>query len=369
MKIYILYIILVSIQAIVFKFLDEKNEKKYCNNNLYLSRYKKAFLILSCLELIILAGIRGYNIGADCETYLNALRHYRSLPHDKILNAKLIYPYDFEWGYFLFTKICAWIGLSETVFLFVIAIILYVPIFKYIYKESHCPFLSIFIYFSFGYFSYSLGIFRQMIAINIMIYATRYILEKKIVKYIIFLVFAMSFHFTAIIMLPLYWLCRLDLRKHILKIYMVQVMLFIFGRKLILGILKLFPQYSSYIYSKYDTSGGNYTHLILLNVILLGLLLMYKNVSIIKDREKLIFAQIIFSIFLQVIGYQMGIFGRLVNYYSIFLLTIIPNTIGALFKGKSLIIINTLLLVFLMLMFYFQFYNNYYVCPYHFYWE
>lgn len=344
---------IVAIQAIIFNALEQKNRKYYCKNKdiVYTSSYKKVFLILSCAELIILAGVRGSRVGADTEVYLRALESYKNLPHNTILTAKLIYPYDFEWGYFLITKICAWVGFSKTLFLFLIASFLYIPIFKYIYEESNYPFLSILIYFSFGHFAYSLGIFRQMIAINIMIYAIKYIQKDNIVKYLICLVFAMSFHSTAIIMLPLYWISKMDLRKHIGKILILQIALFLFGRSFILPIVKSSTEYSGYISSIYDTSGGSYKNIILLNIILLGALLMIKNKDILNRRDKLIIAQLVSAIMLQTIGYHMSIFGRIVPYYSIFLISIIPQVISRVFQYKSAVFVRTITFSFLVLLF------------------
>lgn len=359
---------IVGIQAIIFRILEENNEKYYVNHKRYIyrSRYKKIFLILSCTELIILAGLRGHDIGADTTVYLSALVNYRNMPHDSILLAKLVYPYKFEWGYFFLTKLCAWVGVSETLFLFLIAILSYVPIFKYIYKESNSPFLSILIYFSFGYFSYSLGIFRQMIAINIMLCGVKYIFQKNLLRYLVCLFFAMSFHFTAIVMLPLYWIYKIDLRKYTCIIFLLEFILFLYGRVLIMDILKIFTGYSSYISSKYDFVGGSYKNIILLNLILIGNLFILKNKSVLKEKDRMILAQLVCAIFLQIIGYHMGIFGRIVIYYSIFLLSIIPQTIDRMFTYKSSVFIRLIFLIFLIILFYFEFNNNIYVTPYYF---
>lgn len=112
-------------------------------------KQKKIFLIITCIELIIFTGLRASNIEADTSVYINALNHYKALPHNEILSAKLVYPFDFEMGYFIFTKICAFLSLSETMFLTIIATIIYIPIFKFIYDYSENPLISILVYFAF----------------------------------------------------------------------------------------------------------------------------------------------------------------------------------------------------------------------------
>ena len=116
-------------------------------------KQKKYFCVLTCIDLIFFVGFRAMNIGADTETYISGLGYYRSLPHDAILSAKLVYPYDFEFGYFMLTKICAYVSMGNTVFLFLIAAIIYIPVMLFILRYSENPFISVLVYFAFGCFT------------------------------------------------------------------------------------------------------------------------------------------------------------------------------------------------------------------------
>ena len=55
--------------------------------------------------MICFVGIRSFDLGADMGNYLGSLRYYSALPHDQILKAKLVYPFDYEVGYFYLTKL------------------------------------------------------------------------------------------------------------------------------------------------------------------------------------------------------------------------------------------------------------------------
>lgn len=66
---------------------------------------RKKFIILVCIEMICFAGIRSFDLGADMGNYWGSLRYYSALPHDQILKAKLVYPFDYEVGYFYLTKL------------------------------------------------------------------------------------------------------------------------------------------------------------------------------------------------------------------------------------------------------------------------
>lgn len=331
-------------------------------------KQKKRFMILVCLELIILATFRSIDIGADTPVYISALRYYKNIPHGNIMKARLVYPFDFESGYFIFTKICAWLGMSEVSFLFCIASIIYIPICNFIYKYSVDPLLSILIYFSFGCFEYSLGIFRQMIALSIVLLGFRYVQEKKILKYILFVTIAMSFHLTAIIMLPLYWLPNINLKKILKWVWAGELFFMIFSRKIIEYILKIFPQYSGYVNGKYDTQGGTYIMLLVLNIILLmGYCTSLKNENQQDCMLKISNNAVVITIFLQILGYSMGIFGRIVPYYSIFLMLLIPIILKkSFFKNKIYAYLMTT--IFLIVMFVIMT-NNSYIVPYRTVWN
>ena len=113
---YICYLILIGIQLPFFYKKDELG-------NWYLKN--KAYLALCCVEMIFLAGLRGYTVGADTATYLFALNYYQGIPFADIVAGKYMPPMDFEWGYFLFTEICRTMGMNETVYLFVIACLIF----------------------------------------------------------------------------------------------------------------------------------------------------------------------------------------------------------------------------------------------------
>ena len=72
-----------------------------------------------------------------------------------------------------------------------------------------------------------------MIAISICLMGFKYVLERKLYYYIIFILLAMTFHTTAIIMLPMYWLNKINLENKFYQILFVEATLFIFARKIV----------------------------------------------------------------------------------------------------------------------------------------
>lgn len=358
MTIYLGYLFLIGLQSILIS----------CNKNeairlfsLSISK-KKLIILLSCLELIVLAGLRSVKIGADTQVYINALDYYRDLDLKSILFAELVWPFDFEIGYFLFTKICAFLQMNNTIFLFVIAFFIYIPLFKFIYERSKMPILSIYIYFGLGIFSYSLGIFRQMIACSILLLSIQYIESRKLFKFLIIVFSASLFHMTAIIMLPMYWLVNFNLKHYIKWMFALEFILLVFSRPILEFVFSIIPAYSNYIGSFYDVSGGTYIMLLFFTV--LAILTVKMDL---KQNQVSIYCLYI-ALMLQALAYSMNLFGRIIPYFSIHLIILIPEIINFYVKQKRKIVI-LFVCAFFLLMTFKDLYNNQYVCPYHFFWD
>lgn len=359
MWIYAALLLLIGIEVVG---IDNINRIDIINGQKKRIKIKKVVCTLICIEVILFASLRGYSVGADTRVYLNALEYYRSLPHDLILQAELVWPYDFEPGYFLLTKVCSWLNMNNTQFLFVVAVLVYVPIFMFIYKYSCNPYISLLVYFSFGMFSYSLGIFRQMIAVSICLMSVDYIKTREFWKFLVCVLVAMSFHTTAIIFLIMYFLSLFDLSKFPKLVFLASIISLVFGSFFMRIAVFVFPQYRSYW--DQSQSGGTYFALILYAI-------SYLTYSyIIRKRkacieEKIIINAIAIAMILQGMSYSVSFFGRVVYYFSVFLLPAIPNLLFKLIRVKKSM--NFVLVTFIIVMcalFFMEFHNNQYVTPY-----
>lgn len=327
---------------------------------------KKIFLILVCIELVIFVGFRGFTIGADTVVYLKAFNYYKGISFFDVFTKKLVYPFDFEIGYFIFSKICSFLMLSNTLFLIVVAAFIYIPLCKFIYDFSKNSLISILLYFSLGLFAYSLGIFRQMIAMSIILQGYQYILKREPIKYITIVLFASLFHTTALVTIFLYWITKIDFSKKISLVYSIELILFMFPRSIVLLIIKIFSRYNDYIGSMYDIQGGSYIMLILLNIIFILCYFFIKN-NLLRNNShfKICTNALVIAIFLQSLSYSFGIFGRIVPYFSIYLLIIIPTICKNLVMREKSVYMFALIIM-LIFIFYISTKNNIYITPFYF---
>ena len=336
------FVVLIIIQWVLFMYFMNSDIGKSIATSVNTREVAKKiwtrrYCALICAEMILFSGFRAFDVGVDTSVYLNALVYYSNLPHNEILSAKLVYPFDFEIGYFFFTKICAYLNFNRTMFLLVVAALTYIPIFIFIEKYSKIPLISILTYFAFGLFAYSLGIFRQMIALSLCLCAVPYIKKKKLIVYLLICGFAGLFHLTALMMIPFYFLRYVDLNKrrtiYFSSVLAIELFCFIFARDIILVILKFFGNYAGYIGGKYDVQGGTYLNLVYLNVLLfLG---MFAVTSHVDKEDTLSVKGIAIACIIQSCSYAMGIMGRLVCYFSVYEMLLIPLIVENLFNEKT----------------------------------
>lgn len=331
---------------------------------------EERYLIVCCLELILLAGFRGYTVGADTASNLSALSYYGNLPALKCLTADLVWPYNYEYGYFVLVKLCAFLRVGKTGFLFIVALLIYIPLFRAIKRHSRMPYLSILCYFAFGFFSYSLGILRQMIASSVLLCGWKHIEERHLIKYLLVVAVAMLFHTTAVAGILLYFMYGIGWKRIVGWVIPAEIVLLVSGRLIAMAMVWLFPQYASYVGSQYDTQGGTYLMLVVFNAVLLSCILI-RNTQYAKI-ESLTICALILAICIQCIGYSMGVLGRASRHFSVYLIFAIPNVLSNLrqkigHRWTFVVIICVVTVLFLFT--YREFNGNKYVIPYYTIWD
>lgn len=358
MAAYFGYLLLVGMQIPLFYQKNRLGRKSFNN---------QGYLILCCIELICLAGIRGYTVGADIsQLYLRAIDYYGRLPAARLLTAELVWPFDFEIGFFAFTKLSILLGLGKTGFLFVTAAIIYIPLFRVIRKYSPMPYVSILCYFAFGFFSYSLGILRQMIAASILFCGWSYIEERRLFKYLLTVALATTFHTTAIAGILLYLVYGFNWKKIIGWVVPLELIFLMFGRVFAMIAVQIFSKYSGYAGGRYDTQGGTYLMLIMINIVLFASVL-FRNEKREKIESLTIWA-LILAIGVQCIGYSMNVLGRATRYFSVYLIFAIPYVLSNLKKKigyQWAFVVSLLVIVVLFGFTYMEFDGNKHVIPYY----
>ena len=210
-----------------FTFLAQKMFEKEKKN---LGIFASFFAII--LPAIV-AGLRDSIIGTDTRAYIryfnyacdsNSFLQYNNLSRLEI-------------GYDLIIYIVSRIANNYHVFLFVTELLVIIPIYMRAYerrKENSMTLTMIVAYLLM--FNMSLNINRQCIAIAIITYGLKYVENKNFIKFVITVLIAMTFHLTAIVTLPIYFIFWIVKTKHkgFAKVLIICLVLFC-----VLGIISI----------------------------------------------------------------------------------------------------------------------------------
>lgn len=331
-----------------------------------LEKFKKLRTLLIILIILVpslVAAFRGGSVGADTNAYIDYFYLVGSTPGN-------LFTYSMEPLYNLLNKLSYLIIPHHSTMLFINSILIMSLIFTTFTKYSKNLSLSILLFYSTYIYYESLNGMRQYIAIALVFFSIRYIFDRKMIKYLIFILLASGFHTTSILMLPLYVLYPLVDRGSKMKLfYWVSIALvsYLFLPQILNIIVSLLPRYSNYINNIDSSSGG--VRSIFISVFLIGLGFFTIYVSKTKPNQRLWFYLLMiifyFASSLYVLEINSNLAQRLGWYFTIFIPLFIPELLKLISNNKTRSIITFLVVIsYLALHYYLLFFNSHQVLPY-----
>ena len=166
---------------------------------------KKKFLILVGIGIVLVMGCRfaDADLDGDLNNYYRLYKNMSGLGWGNLLDIN-----SMETGYLIFNKLLSCIFPWGRTIIFAEAIICIYFTFRFIYKFSSDIFLGVLCYLTQGLFIFQLTGFRQAIAISLCFFSIEYIQKKKFISYLLIVLLACSFHSTAVVFIPFYFLAN-----------------------------------------------------------------------------------------------------------------------------------------------------------------
>ena len=160
--------------------------------------------ILECITLFLLIYFSGYRggLGADYENYLHSIEVF----------TPGVFVFGFSEPLYALLEMLVNATPLSPIFLFLIsAYFTNVGICKYLFKNNEFALFSILIYVLLPVsYTMSFNIVRQFFAVGLFFMSLRYV-GISFVKYFAFIILATLMHFSAIVLLPFYWLLRMQM--------------------------------------------------------------------------------------------------------------------------------------------------------------
>lgn len=166
----------------------------------------------------LVAGLR-YETGVDWPGYTLFFNHSESI--NKVLtNATTnFFITEFEFGYVLLNSIIKTFTDNVQWLFLIIALITNLMLFSSIKKYSNHIFISLLIYYCTTYFILDMSGIRQCISLNLFLLSLNYIIEGNFKKYILAILIASLFHITSLILIPMYFILKIEYKNWILILF------------------------------------------------------------------------------------------------------------------------------------------------------
>lgn len=181
---------------------------------LFCSKFKnQQIFFINILVLSIIAGLRTNNIGTDTEAYYDLFNWINEGYGEHI-----------EIGWRLLNRFVHAIGGSYNLLLWLVSLLTLFPLYYFFKNNSKNINLCLFIYYSLYAYCNSFNGMRQFLAVSLVFLGYDFLLQRKIIKYIVFILIAMSFHISSFLAFIPYFLKKLKLTNTLIIISLISTL-------------------------------------------------------------------------------------------------------------------------------------------------
>lgn len=298
--------------------------------------------VAGCIFFIFHAGFRDFyhNIN-DTLNYLNSYNKLLDQSLEQVLSDNT---FDFNLddyskrdpGYYVFVKLTQLIFPDFVFFLFIVAVIISIPMTWIIYKFTDsvpAAILGILIYQALFSNFFETGI-RQTIAMGIIYSSLPFVMRRQWLPHYLLLILAYFFHSSALIFIPFYLLCQLNIdRKYLLLAILVTPVIMAFSKDMI-GLVSEGTMFEQYGITEEDNDGTPVFSVVLF-MVAVGTWIFSKRIDSKNIKNRMMLVGLICSLALMPSSWINSNFIRLVFYYLVFLMPLIPKIIECISPIKD----------------------------------
>lgn len=296
------------------------------------NRVRRTYIILICILLTLQSGLRNIAVGPDTFQYYSIFNTVkRSSWYEIVMEIKAFYtPAGKEAFYDLIQKVFQTFSGSFRIFLIMVAAFFFIALGKFIYQNTSTVSQTIFafiLYLALFYSVFSITTMRQTFPEGIVLLSFSYVKQKKLLKFILCVLLASCIHKSAmvsILIYPLFW------NRNIKLLYILSgillIMTFLFRQRII--------SYSYFFYYQ-DSFNimGNSLPKTFVGLMAACFIFISLNLKKIKTKYSTLIGicNIVLPGFIlsPALGTQSGSIMRVIDYFSLFLIILLPKIIDS----------------------------------------
>ncbi len=287
-------------------------------------------MVIAMVIMMLLVALRSSKVGNDTEEYIRIFNLINS-------DADYAETTRYEKGYILLNKLVGKISSNPQSILIVSALIYY-PIFIWFFKRHSKDYSMTLLLFFFFVYGSSLTMIRQQIAMAFVFIGVDRILNKHSIRAEIWIIIAMFFHRSAILMVVLPVLNVLKFNFKLAFLIIAVCIIFAFTNLLYLLCAKLLPSYLHYFGGQYAGSGWlAITYKLLSNFVFFVIVFMSYRISknklddhalIKKEKNDNFMLWVSFASFAGfILGYKINLVDRIMFYLTVYFAIFVPNAL------------------------------------------
>ena len=313
--------------------------------------------ILAFSAVVIFAGLRTYV--ADTSAYINMFNDWPT-GFSEISN--LIKDSDNPGFIILGVFIKTYISTDYTIWLFIIATITGVCMMIGFYRYSSNFALSSFLFIATSNFTWMFNGMRQYLVVAILFAFSNWIVEKKLIRYIILVLILTTIHRTAIAMIPMYFIVNGEpWNKRTTVVILIVILCIIFAG----NVLNLFDSVmmksdyaTGYSEFKQNDDGVNIITIIISAIPVVISYIFRKQLSdkytpIMKISTNMSIIAVCVYIISKITNSGILV-GRMAVYFTTYNLILLPWLIDTAFKSKEKLLMKYMMIICYLALFYYQ---------------
>ena len=300
-----------------------------------LIRNKKLFLVVAFFEVLVLSGLRVPDgAGSDTYAYCEIFTELSNSSFTEILGS-----FTHEIGFYLMCHYLSFISKDPQILIFFSSLMMTLSVFTFINKKSRIPWLSVVLYITLLFFFNNLNLMRFGLAGSFLLLSYDSIIQRRLLKFLFYVVVASMFHFSALIFIIAYYIYPLVLNvKKIILIsvpFIIVAYAFQFAFSLLIVLNPRYSSYDSGFGEFYQSSFANY---LIALVNLFVLIFVYKNggknLKELEGDEKFYFLSVFISCIFSIMAIKVMVITRFVMMFSIVEIVYIANVLYCMPKLK-----------------------------------
>lgn len=270
---------------------------------------------------------------------------------------------DFTWdfiktqkdiGFGIFQMILKQYSEDPQIMVFTAALFTNVLIITILYNYSRLFELSTYLYITGGIHLVSMNGIRQVLAAAIIFTATKYLLNGNFIKYALVVLLASTFHQSALLLLPIYFIVRIKAwTKYTLLVLFFAVLIVVGYNQFTLLLFSAIQdtQYSGY--TNFNEGGANVIRVIVSAAPLVIAYLGREKLRAVFPKSDYIVNMALLGLVFMIISTQQWIFARVAIYFNLYQLILI-SWIIEVFSKKDRKFVYYIILVLYFIFYYYE---------------